>query len=129
MLKQKNYRLSDFEINYIKNYSETYNCTETKALKKIIEEHSKTHENEVTSFLIEKIATGVKESLNDVLTKIEKGTKSADINSQVIIELANNIYANNPDYFFIERKQEATKKAEDIVKKRIIESRGRKLDK
>lgn len=128
MSTQKNFRLSNFEIKYIQDYSKINNCTETTALKKIIKEHSQSHENNATNFLIKEISDGVCENLNKLFTRVRLGVNNADINSQILIELINNIYANNPDYFFIERKQEATQKAEDMVRKRIENYRVKKLD-
>lgn len=128
MSTRKEFRLSDFEINYIKEYADNHSCNDTVALKKIIQEHSQASVNDATSFLIKEIADGVCENLSKLLTRTRLGINNADKNSQIIIELLNGVYANNPNYVFIERKQEATLQAEDVVKKRIEHFRVKKLD-
>jgi len=129
MAMQKNFRLSNFEINYLQDYAETHNCTSTTALKKIIKEHSQSSENNTTKFLAKEIADGVCENLDKLLTRVRLGVNNADKNSQIIIELLNSIYAQNPDYFIINLKQKATQEAEEIVRKRIESFRVKKLDK
>lgn len=125
---RKEFRLTDFEIKYIKEYADIHDCTETTAIKKIIQEHSQSHQNNATDFLVKEIADGVCENLSKLLTRVRLGVNNADRNSQILIELLNCMYANNPNYFFIERKQEVTLRAEDTVKKRIEHFRIKKLD-
>ncbi len=128
MSTQNNFRLTKFEIDYINDYAKSHKCNKTNALKKIIQEHSQASVNDATSFLIKEIADGVCENLSKLLTRTRLGINNADKNSQIIIELLNGVYANNPNYVFIERKQEATIQAEEVVKKRIEHFRVKKLD-
>jgi hypothetical protein len=126
---RKNYRLNNTEVEYISNYAKQHDCTDTEALRRILKEHSQSHENSATNFLIKEIADGVCETLDKLFTRMRLGVNNADKNSQIIIELLNSIYANNPDYFFIEKKQEATEKANEVVRKRIENFRVQRLDK
>ena len=126
---RKEFRLSDVELNYLQEYAETHNCTSTTALKKIIKQHSESSENQTTKFLAKEIADSVCENLDNLLTRLRLGVNNADKNSQIIIELLNSIYAQNPDYFIINLKQKATQEAEEIVRKRIENFRVKRLDK
>lgn len=129
MSTRKEFRLTEFEINYIAEYARSHSCTETSAVKKIIKEHSETNETSASAFLIQEIVDGINESFHKVFTRIRLGVNNADKNSQILLELINSIYANNPDYFYVERTQEATNQATETVRKRIENYRIKRLEK
>lgn len=83
---QKHIKLDDIAVNIVEEYrkkngSKSFN----DALESLIKDYEK------NANITENVTKGVSSELSKVLTRIRLGTNTADVNSQVIIEILNAI--------------------------------------
>lgn len=83
---QKHINLSDGAVEIVKKYKEKNQCKSfNDALELLI------RDQERNSNIADEVSNRVTDNLNKILTRIRLGTNTADINSQVIIEILNSI--------------------------------------
>lgn len=89
MKKQKHYYISQDIIDYIEEYkSKNNNATISSALESIILEH-KTNSSMTSDYVYDVIAKKLSEHIKSELKSMIHSSRSADKNSQILIELIN----------------------------------------
>lgn len=121
MKKQKHYYISQEVINYIEEYKEeNKNATVSGALENIILEH-KTNSNLTSDYVYDIISKKLSEHIKSELKSMIHSSRSADINSQILIELFNQYIFNttsSSDFKHITTSKFTTK-ALDVAKEEV----------
>ena len=121
--KQTAFRLNNETVEYLNKYKEENKLSSlTKALELIVSEHMSASMNREEA-IAKRVIDLFESKYGNALTRIRLATRTADINSQVIIETINSILysANFPSSFVPTdvMKNEIIEKSEEKVKARI----------
>lgn len=130
--KQTAFRLSDEILEYLKAYKEENHLSSiTNTLELIIHEHQELNlrQNEViANSVVEKIES----KYGNAFTRIRLATRTADINSQIMIEIMNSILNSDIDAVFVPTdilKHDIVEKSEDKIQARIAYYKQKNDDK
>lgn len=126
---RKNFYISVATDKYIEEYKEKNNLpNRSKALENIILEH-KTNSNLTSDYIYDVIAKKLYEYIKSELKSMIHSSRSADINSQILIELLNQYIFNttsSSDFKHITTSKFATK-ALDVAKEEVENKILRKI--
>ena len=118
---RKNFYISVATDKYIEEYKEKNNLpNRSKALENIILEH-KTNSNLTSDYVYDIIAKKLSEHIKSELKSMIHSSRSADINSQILIELFNQFIFNttsSSDFKHITTSKFTTK-ALDVAKEEV----------
>ena len=118
---RKNFYISVATDKYIEEYKEKNNLpNRSKALENIILEH-KTNSNLTSDYVYDVIAKKLSEHIKSELKSMIHSSRSADINSQILIELFNQFIFNttsSSDFKHITTSKFTTK-ALDVAKEEV----------
>ena len=87
---KKTWRMSEEALAIITAYAEKEGCNDTEALEQIIR-HYATTAKEANQALVEDLLDKIEERYGKQITRIRLGIRTADINSQIILELLNTL--------------------------------------
>ncbi|MDX6154510.1 hypothetical protein [Marinococcus sp. PL1-022] len=88
--QRKNYMLSEQTIAYIDKVKEQQGISASAALHQIVEEHrDQEWRQELSNYLIDKVADEVQDRLHDDLKKIRIGANTADRKTSILLEVMN----------------------------------------
>lgn len=121
--KQTAFRLNDETLDYLKAYKEDHQLSSvTKALELIVKEH-RAGSMKLEEAIANRVMELFESKYGNALTRIRLASRTADINSQIIIEIINSIlYSGSATAVFIATdvmKNEIIEKSEEKVKARI----------
>ncbi len=133
MKKQKHYYISQETINYIEEYkSKNKNATVSSALENIILEH-KTNSSLTSDYVYDVISKKLSEHIKSELNSMIHSSRSADKNSQVLIEIMNAFIFNttSADFKDITTSKFSTSTlevAKEEVENRILREKAKKSE-
>ncbi|WP_343102137.1 hypothetical protein [Romboutsia sp. MSSM.1001216sp_RTP31141st1_G3_RTP31141_220114] len=133
MKKQKHYYISQETINYIEEYkSKNKNATVSSALENIILEH-KTNSSLTSDYVYDVISKKLSEHIKSELNSMIHSSKSADKNSQILIEIMNAFVFNttSADFKDITTSKFTTSTlevAKEEVENRILREKAKKSE-
>lgn len=121
--KQTAFRLNDETFEYLKAYKESNQLgSVTKALELIVQEH-KASSMKQEEAVAKKVMELFENKYGNALTRIRLASRTADINTQVLIEIINSIlYSGSVTAAFLPTdvmKNEIIEKSEERIKARI----------
>lgn len=88
--QRKNYMLPDQTIAYIDKVKEQQGLSASATLNQIIEEHRDQElRQELSNYLVDKVAGEVQDRLHDDLKKIRIGANTADRKASILLEVMN----------------------------------------
>lgn len=120
----KTFRLSNNDIEYIKNVAQTNKIDNTKALEKIISEHRQQNDNRQLSRMIATdLLAAFDEKYNKTFTRIRLAASGADQSALILLEMMNTLLVatehNKVAYTSRIAKSEVWTQCETVVKDRI----------
>lgn len=126
---RKNFDLSKEVIQYMQDYKNQHPEIKsvTQALESIVlehKEHSDNQMNQIADVIIKKVES----KYESMFTRIRLGVRTADINTQIIIELLNTLLIHDkvPKYISTATKHPVMVAAEFTVRERISNYKQRK---
>ncbi len=87
---KKTWRMSEEALAIITAYAEKEGCNDTEALEQIIRHYATTAKG-ANQALAEDLLDKIEERYGKQITRIRLGIRTADINSQIILELLNTL--------------------------------------
>lgn len=119
--KARTYRLSSQAITYIEKQSDRWNVSNTKAIERMIQEHSSLCQEEL---IADAVVKKIEERHSNLFTRIRLATTMTGRNVDVILEILNTIIVNeNIQNAYTSRiaKSDVWEDCEEEVKRRIAE--------
>lgn len=127
---RKNFDLSKEVIQYMQEYKNQHPEIKsvTQALERIVLEHKEYCEENQVDKIADAIIKKIENKYESMFTRIRLGVRTADINSQILIELLNTLLIHDkvPKYISTETKHPVMVAAEFTVKERISNYKQRK---
>lgn len=127
---RKNFDLSKEVIQYMQEYKNQHPeiRSVTQALESIVLEHKEHSSENRMSQISDDIIKKVESKYESMFTRIRLGVRTADINSQIIIELLNTLLIHDkvPKFISTNTKHPVMVEAEFTVKERISNYKQRK---
>lgn len=96
MKVQKNFRLTEFAINYIEECSNKWGIDKTECVERIIREHQKNNKEEIY-LIAEAVIDSIDNNYKDMIKRLKLSTNFTDKNVQILMEILNTILIEN-DY-------------------------------
>jgi hypothetical protein len=84
----KTYRLTNTAIEYLNEFADKNNLNLTEALERILREHKCNSDKEI-DILSNALLAKFDDKYKNMFTRIRLGSNTADVNSQIILEILN----------------------------------------